>query len=255
MVCVFIKVGFFFFFFLATPLHGPPPNTESCNTGVSNGKDASMGKMKNRIWFQHGGSCVIYKQDAGATKAFRNIPGVLFKCVIQEETLTLDLVINNKTFFFSFFEGIIVDWTNGTSWGMLPSGTLHKPASPEFKWVLKEQSHCYASVNLITVMSFHFMVRVFEILWYLKKFWVWAISCLFPCFHKFLYDLNSKCLIYSCLPMQKMTQTRTGSRRVWGSREHIVHPSKHRLALEIHSSFSTMMIFYFRSVFLKFCDI
>ena len=158
-------------------------------------------------------------------------------------------------FFFSFFEGVIVDWTNGTSWGMLPSGTLHKPASPEFKWVLKEQSHCYVSVNLITVMSFHFMVRVFEILWYLKKFWVWAISCLFPCFHKFLYDLNSKCLIYSCLPMQKMTQTRTGSRRVWGSREHIVHPSKHRLALEIHSSFSTMMIFYFRSVFLKFCDI
>ena len=66
-------------------------------------------------------------------------------------------------------------------------GTWRKPSSLKkgYKWVLKEQSKCRkskTSVDRITVMSFHFMVRVFEILWYLTKFWVWAIKDLYVCF-------------------------------------------------------------------------
>lgn len=39
---------------------------------------AGKGKMRNRRRIQRRGPCIIYNQDAGVTKAFRNIPGVLF---------------------------------------------------------------------------------------------------------------------------------------------------------------------------------
>lgn len=38
---------------------------------------AGKGKMRNRRRIQRRGPCIIYNQDAGVTKAFRNIPGVL----------------------------------------------------------------------------------------------------------------------------------------------------------------------------------
>lgn len=37
---------------------------------------AGKGKMRNRRRIQRRGPCIIYNQDAGVTKAFRNIPGV-----------------------------------------------------------------------------------------------------------------------------------------------------------------------------------
>lgn len=36
---------------------------------------AGKGKMRNRRRIQRKGPCIIYNQDAGVTKAFRNIPG------------------------------------------------------------------------------------------------------------------------------------------------------------------------------------
>lgn len=36
---------------------------------------AGKGKMRNRRRIQRRGPCIIYNQDAGLTKAFRNIPG------------------------------------------------------------------------------------------------------------------------------------------------------------------------------------
>ncbi|XP_006810467.2 60S ribosomal protein L4-A-like, partial [Neolamprologus brichardi] len=37
---------------------------------------AGKGKMRNRRRIQRRGPCIIYNQDAGLTKAFRNIPGI-----------------------------------------------------------------------------------------------------------------------------------------------------------------------------------
>ena len=39
---------------------------------------AGKGKMRNRRRIQRRGPCIIYNQDTGVTKAFRNIPGILF---------------------------------------------------------------------------------------------------------------------------------------------------------------------------------
>ena len=38
---------------------------------------AGKGKMRNRRRIQRKGPCIIYNQDAGVTKAFRNIPGLI----------------------------------------------------------------------------------------------------------------------------------------------------------------------------------
>ncbi|KAK7891229.1 hypothetical protein WMY93_023192 [Mugilogobius chulae] len=42
---------------------------------------AGKGKMRNRRRIQRRGPCIIYNQDAGVTKAFRNIPGITLQNV------------------------------------------------------------------------------------------------------------------------------------------------------------------------------
>jgi len=42
---------------------------------------AGKGKMRNRRRIQRKGPCIVYNQDAGLTKAFRNIPGELTVCI------------------------------------------------------------------------------------------------------------------------------------------------------------------------------
>ncbi len=118
-------------------------------------------------------------------------------------------------------------------------GTWRKPASLKvgYKWVLKEQSQCSTSktaVDHITVMSFHFMVRVFETLWYLTKFWVWAskdISLfLVSCFYNFPNMRNFivvALFIPACPCTRWPIQIWAGSWRVRRSRKHFVRPSKH----------------------------
>lgn len=54
---------------------------------------AGKGKMRNRRRIQRRGPCIIYNQDAGVTKAFRNIPG--------------DLI-----WFLKFFEWVGSNWLN-----------------------------------------------------------------------------------------------------------------------------------------------
>jgi len=50
---------------------------------------AGKGKMRNRRYVQRKGPLVIYKNDQGITKAFRNIPGVDCVCVDRLNLLTL----------------------------------------------------------------------------------------------------------------------------------------------------------------------
>ena len=38
---------------------------------------AGKGKMRNRRHIQHRGPCIIYNEDSGIIKAFRNIPGTI----------------------------------------------------------------------------------------------------------------------------------------------------------------------------------
>merc|ERR1719440_275964 len=47
---------------------------------------AGKGKMRNRRFVQRRGPLVVYANDAGITRAFRNIPGVELACV---DTLNL----------------------------------------------------------------------------------------------------------------------------------------------------------------------
>lgn len=45
---------------------------------------AGKGKMRNRRRIQRKGPCIVYNQDAGLTKAFRNIPGA-FYCIYHSD--------------------------------------------------------------------------------------------------------------------------------------------------------------------------
>lgn len=57
-------------------------NYNGCRSGLEGmaGNDAGKGKMRNCLMDPAQGTWIIYNRDAGVTKAFRNIPGVLFKC-------------------------------------------------------------------------------------------------------------------------------------------------------------------------------
>uniref|UniRef100_A0A3Q2Y497 Ribosomal protein L4 n=1 Tax=Hippocampus comes TaxID=109280 RepID=A0A3Q2Y497_HIPCM len=50
---------------------------------------AGKGKMRNRRRIQRRGPCIIYNQDAGVTKAFRNIPGITLQNVNKLNLLRL----------------------------------------------------------------------------------------------------------------------------------------------------------------------
>uniref|UniRef100_A0A3B3BI60 Ribosomal protein L4 n=1 Tax=Oryzias melastigma TaxID=30732 RepID=A0A3B3BI60_ORYME len=50
---------------------------------------AGKGKMRNRRRIQRKGPCIIYNQDAGLTKAFRNIPGITLQNVNKLNLLRL----------------------------------------------------------------------------------------------------------------------------------------------------------------------
>jgi len=50
---------------------------------------AGKGKMRNRRRVQRRGPCIIYNQDAGVTKAFRNIPGINLQNVNKLNLLRL----------------------------------------------------------------------------------------------------------------------------------------------------------------------
>merc|ERR1711947_62443 len=50
---------------------------------------AGKGKMRNRRRVQRRGPCIIYNQDAGVTKALRNIPGITLQNVNKLNLLRL----------------------------------------------------------------------------------------------------------------------------------------------------------------------
>ncbi|XP_055030329.1 large ribosomal subunit protein uL4 [Misgurnus anguillicaudatus] len=50
---------------------------------------AGKGKMRNRRRIQRKGPCVIYNEDNGVTRAFRNIPGITLQCVNRLDLLKL----------------------------------------------------------------------------------------------------------------------------------------------------------------------
>lgn len=71
---------------------------------------AGKGKMRNRRRIQRRGPCIIYNQDAGVTKAFRNIPGDLtqpmWKILLWETDLSSNLLV------LLYFEGITLQNVN-----------------------------------------------------------------------------------------------------------------------------------------------
>jgi hypothetical protein len=64
---------------------------------------AGIGKLRNRRRVQKLGPLVIYDQDQGLTKAFRNIPGVDCIQVRVAKTRVFLLKPNPVFFFFWFF--------------------------------------------------------------------------------------------------------------------------------------------------------
>lgn len=53
---------------------------------------AGKGKMRNRRRIQRRGPCIIYNEDNGIIKAFRNIPGK-FSCILSTHALSFIMMI------------------------------------------------------------------------------------------------------------------------------------------------------------------